>query len=235
MSETPGTNIQELEDVLSSTKEAIQILAPEAVVPVNPPALTQENLDIWSAQHVALKTQLSKSSPLRFVLMGVAALILGGLALLKLLGKTGKTARLEPQKRGQGRNLRRPEPAGVIFLNSPLLAGNVATPLSAAGQLTASNLQMLTGQYAVLRSAYQATGRIGFEQIGVPSSEDYSFGTGFLITDRHIVTNRHVFGLYGQYLTGEGEIGGIEFIAEKEKDASAVSYTHLTLPTIYAV
>ena len=101
-----------------------------------------------------------------------------------------------------------------------MLAGNVAGPLSPAGQLTASQLQMLSGPYAVLREAYQATGRIGYAQVGIPSSQDYSFGTGFLISDRHVVTNRHVHGLYGHYLMDETDPGGIEFIAEKEKDAS---------------
>ena len=101
-----------------------------------------------------------------------------------------------------------------------MLAGNVAAPLSAAGQLTASQLQMLSGPYAHLRHAYQATGRIGYAQVGKPSAEDYSFGTGFLITDRHVMTNRHVHGMYGHYMMDESDPGGIEFIAEKDKDAS---------------
>jgi len=99
-------------------------------------------------------------------------------------------------------------------------AANVATPLSPAGQLTASNLQMLTGQYAALRPAYHATGRIGYAQAGKPTAEDYSFGTGFLITPNHVMTNRHVHGFYGHYLTSLEDCGGIEFIAEKDKDAS---------------
>jgi len=34
------------------------------------------------------------------------------------------------------------------------------------------------------------------------------------------VTNRHVHGLYGHYLLDQSDPGGIEFIAEKGKDAS---------------
>lgn len=115
---------------------------------------------------------------------------------------------------------RHPENSGVIFPASPMQAANVATPLSPAGQLTASNLQMLTGQFAALRPAYHATGRIGYAQEGVPTSEDYSFGTGFLISPDHVMTNRHVHGIYGHYLTTQDDCGGIEFIAEKDKDAS---------------
>ena len=113
----------------------------------------------------------------------------------------------------------RPDDVGAIFAGSPLLAANVAAPLSAAGHLTASNLQMLSGPFARLRPAYKATGRIGYAQEGKPSSEDYAFGTGFLVTPSHVMTNRHVHGIYSQYLTGE-DCGGIEFIAEKDKDAS---------------
>ena len=115
--------------------------------------------------------------------------------------------------------LERPENVNALFAASPLMAANVAAPLSAAGQLTASNLQMLKGPYAVLKSAYQATGRIGYAQEGVPNSEDYAFGTGFLATPNHVITNRHVHGIYSEYLTGE-DCGGIEFIAEKGKDSS---------------
>ena len=115
--------------------------------------------------------------------------------------------------------LERPDDVGVLFSGSPLLAANVAAPLSTAGQLTASSLQMLSGQFAALRPAYQATGRIGYAQEGKPSGEDYAFGTGFLVSPNHVITNRHVHGFYSEYLTG-ADCGGIEFIAEKDKDAS---------------
>jgi len=140
--------------------------------------------------------------------------------------------RAAPRKNSAGRDpipiklyrpskpLKRPDNAGVIFPASPMVAGNVAAPLAPAGQLSAAHLQMLTGPYAVLKDAYQATGRIGYAQEGVPSVEDYAFGTGFLVSDRHVVTNRHVHGLYGHYLLDKTDPGGIEFVAEKDKDAS---------------
>ena len=134
-----------------------------------------------------------------------------GLPLQRSLGRV--------QKRPSNLS-KRPENGGVIFPGSPLHAANVAAPLSPAGQLTASNLQMLTGPFKVLRPAYHATGRIGYAQEGVPSAQDYSFGTGFLITPDHVMTNRHVHGFYGHYLTSKEDCGGIEFIAEKDKDAS---------------
>jgi len=79
---------------------------------------------------------------------------------------------------------------------------------------------MLNGPYQILRPAYHAVGRIGYAQEGIPTSDDYSFGTGFLITPNHVMTNRHVHGFYGHYLTSDDDCGGIEFIAEKDKDSS---------------
>ena len=168
------------------------------------------------------------------ILLGVTALTamgLTGLGALRLLrGKniprpdTKARGTSAPLSRPRKSSLKRPKNAGAIFAGSMMPAANVAAPLSAAplsasGQLTASQLQMLNGPYTVLRPAYQATGRIGFEQEGKPTSEDYSFGTGFLITPCHVLTNRHVDGFYGHYLRGE-DCGGIEFIAERDKDAS---------------
>ncbi|WP_083899039.1 trypsin-like peptidase domain-containing protein [Robiginitomaculum antarcticum] len=116
----------------------------------------------------------------------------------------------------------RPPEAGVVFADSPLLAGAVApgpAPLAPMGQMVPSGLQTLTGQYAVLKPAYLATGRIGGRQEGIPTNDDVSFGTGFLITPSHIMTNQHVYEFYKQYLTGP-DCGGIEFIAERDRDAS---------------
>jgi len=116
----------------------------------------------------------------------------------------------------------KPQESGVVFANSPLLAGAVApgpTPLVPAGHMAPSGLQTLTGQYSILKPAYLATGRIGGPQQGVPTNEDVSFGTGFLITPNHVMTNRHVFEFYKHYLTGP-DCGGIEFIAERDRDAS---------------
>ena len=115
-----------------------------------------------------------------------------------------------------------PEDAGVIFSHSPLLAGAVtpgAVPLVPAGHMAPAGLQMMTGQFAALKPAYMATGRIGGPQEGVPTNEDVAFGTGFLITPNHVMTNQHVYEFYKHYLTGE-DCGGIEFIAERDRDAS---------------
>jgi len=115
-----------------------------------------------------------------------------------------------------------PHQGGVIFPQSPLFAGAFApgpTALAPAGQMVPSGLQTLTGQYAALKPAYRATGRIGGPQEGVPTNDDVSFGTGFLITSNHVMTNQHVYEFYKHYLTGP-ECGGIEFIAERDRDAS---------------
>jgi len=154
-------------------------------------------------------------------LFGVLSLGLAGLLFLRFRAPSSSMTNFQNTALWPRpiKPLERPENAGTLFAASPMLAANVAGPLSTAGQLTASNLQMLKGQYAVLKSAYRATGRIGYAQDGVPNSEDYAFGTGFLVTPNHVATNRHVHGIYGEYLTGD-DCGGIEFIAEKGKDLS---------------
>ena len=156
----------------------------------------------------------------------ILSLGLGGLLLLRPNGRFSdkSAAQITNPSSLKTERPRKPiersDDGGVVFAGSPLFAANVATPLSPAGQLTASNLQMLKGPFQVLRPAYHATGRIGYAQEGKPTSEDYSFGTGFLITPNHVMTNRHVHGFYGHYLTTDENCGGIEFIAEKDKDAS---------------
>gem|GEM_PF-2074081 len=163
-----------------------------------------------------------------WIIPAVIALLFLGVGMLLWLRRSHNTGNTKPARLAEppiklirpSKPLERPDNAGVIFPASPMQAANVATPLSPAGQLTASKLQMLTGQYAALRPAYHATGRIGYAQEGKPTSKDYSFGTGFLITPNHVMTNRHVHGFYGHYLTCSEDCGGIEFIAEKDKDAS---------------
>lgn len=158
--------------------------------------------------------------------LGLLSLGLGGLLLFRPRGRLGRNKGLDLkhpnsiESERPSKPIERQEGGGVVFPGSPMQAANVATPLSPAGQLTASNLQMLNGQFQVLRPAYHATGRIGYAQEGKPTSEDYSFGTGFLISPNHVMTNRHVHGFYGHYLTSDEDCGGIEFIAEKDKDAS---------------
>ena len=184
----------------------------------------QENIDVLQANNASQGLTIDELSrrnnfwKIFAIIAGLIAAALGSFVALRQV-KLKRALTDTIKNRPEVKHLERVAPAGVIFPNSPIHAANVATPLSPAGQLTASNLQMLSGPYAVHRPAYHATGRLGFAQEGVPTLEDYSFGTGFLITDRHVLTNRHVDGFYGQYLTGE-DPGGIEFIAEKDKDAS---------------
>ena len=116
----------------------------------------------------------------------------------------------------------KPPKGGVIFPKSPMLAGAVApgaTALVPSGQMIPSGLQSLTGSYAALKPAYLATGRIGGPQEGIPTHDDVAFGTGFLITPTHVMTNQHVYEFYKHYLTG-ADCGGIEFIAESGCDDS---------------
>ena len=218
LDETAGADISTVMSSLTDIDAGREVLDVSLANITVPDAVTSAQLNAWNTSYLALKTQIEiPPSPqvnwpilLAGIIAGLAVLGMGAKALL-----SGK-----PNHRPLKSGLSRAEAPGVIFPASPMLAGNVAAPLAPAGQLAAAQLQMLSGPYAVLQDAYQATGRIGYAQEGVPSAEDYGFGTGFLVSDRHVVTNRHVHGLYGHYLLDETDPGGIEFIAEKGKDAS---------------
>lgn len=159
-------------------------------------------------------------------LFGLLSLGLGGALLLG--GRKNKTPRQQlsqpsmPSQKLSEDKPRRPENAGVIFPNSPMLAAAVAPgppALVPAGQMAPAGLQMMSGPFAALKPAYLATGRIGGPQEGIPTNDDVAFGTGFLITPQHVLTNQHVYEFYKHYLTGQ-DCGGIEFIAERDRDAS---------------
>lgn len=216
-SETEGADISGILPALTEIETELGRLDASIIGTTWPEGLSSNQLDDWDAQIQAIRTQLNTPPPSSIWPL-ILGLVLAVLAALLWLAKVllGGKAHTRPLKSV----LTNSQSAGVVFPASPILAGNVAAPLSAAGQLTASQLQMLSGPYAHLRQAYQATGRIGYAQVGKPSAEDYSFGTGFLVTDRHVMTNRHVHGMYGHYMMDKSDPGGIEFIAEKDKDAS---------------
>ena len=218
LDETAGADISTVVSSLTDIdagRDALDVSLANMTVP---DAITSAQLNAWNASYLALKTQIELPPSPQFNWPILLVGLIAGLAVLSMGAKTLLSGKpnLRPLKSG----LSRAEAPGVIFPASPMLAGNVAAPLAPAGQLAAAQLQMLSGPYAVLRDAYQATGRIGYAQEGIPTAEDYSFGTGFLISDRHVMTNRHVHGTYGHYLLDKSDPGGIEFIAEKDKDAS---------------
>ncbi|WP_162143773.1 S1 family peptidase [Hellea balneolensis] len=90
---------------------------------------------------------------------------------------------------------------GMAFAASPMLLGGLPPALAA------------------IKPVYDAVGRIGFAQKGKPVGEDESFGTGILISDHHILTNRHVWEMFKHRLTSD-EPTGIEFYGEKKSDKS---------------
>ena len=183
-----------------------------------PIAIGPDSIQAWEQQYVVLNNQMETALSPAFNWASILIPLVLASLLLGLLLKTLSSAKTKIKPLKSALNFT--ETPGVIFAASPMLAGNVAAPLAPAGQLAAAQLQMLAGPFAVLKDAYLATGRIGYAQVGVPSADDYAFGTGFLVSDRHVVTNRHVHGLYGHYLLDKSDPGGIEFIAEKDKDAS---------------
>jgi len=162
-------------------------------------------------------------------LIAAAVILLGGILFALVKRSAAKTAgRIASRTGGQSARHapkakpRRPEQSGVVFAGSPMVAGAVApgaAPLAPAGTMVSSGLQTLTGAYAALKPAYRATGRIGGPQEGVPTNDDVAFGTGFLVTPNHVMTNQHVWEFYKHYLAGT-DCGGIEFIAERDRDAS---------------
>ena len=119
-------------------------------------------------------------------------------------------------------HLRQRKDDGVPFAKSPLIASVTEPgppPKEPIGHNIPLGLATISGPYGVLMEAYRATGRIGFAQEGVPTNDDVSLGTGFLIGRNLVMTNQHVYQAYKHYLEGD-ECGGIEFIAERDRDAS---------------
>lgn len=218
LAKTDGADISAILSSLAELEPELEALGASAAALNLPQAVSSIQIDTWNTAYLSLKAQLQSSDalPLKAYIIGLSVIF-----ALGALGFGAKSMLSGPTNSRPSKSiLNREGGLGVVFPASSLLAGNVATPLASTGQLVAGQLQMLTGPYAVLREAYEATGRIGYAQEGVPGAEDYSFGTGFLISDRHVMTNRHVHGLYGHYLLDKTDPGGIEFIAEKGKDAS---------------
>jgi len=111
---------------------------------------------------------------------------------------------------------------GVSFSNSPLIASVTEPgppPKEPLGHNIPAGLPTISGPFAALREGYRATGRIGYAQEGIPTNDDVSLGTGFLIAPNLVMTNQHVYEAYKHYLEGP-DCGGIEFIAERDRDVS---------------
>ena len=92
---------------------------------------------------------------------------------------------------------------GMVFAPSQMIVGGSSLPLS----------------LAAIQPAYDAVGRIGFAQEGKPTGKDEAFGTGILISDRHVLTNRHVWEMFKHRLASD-EGTGIEFYGLKKSDKS---------------
>ena len=89
--------------------------------------------------------------------------------------------------------------------------------LQAASAQRPRGLRGLSGASKILMQAYNATGRIGFPQIGNVTRKDASKGTGVLITPNHVLINRHVFKHPDLFFRSNNkrQAIGIEFGAEK--------------------
>jgi len=73
----------------------------------------------------------------------------------------------------------------------------------------------LPGLFSQCQQVYDAVGRIGERQNGMPTGNERAYGTGILVSNRHILTNHHVYSQMQYNLNGGL---GIEFGAEKGTD-----------------
>jgi len=71
------------------------------------------------------------------------------------------------------------------------------------------------------QNVYDAVGRIGVRQNGIPRGDDIMFGTGILVSPKHILTNSHVWNFISRRSEPKNfrDIG-IEFGAEYRSDKS---------------
>lgn len=77
---------------------------------------------------------------------------------------------------------------------------------------------LLPTKYSSVQAAYDAVGRIGMKQMGVPTGKEIMYGTAILVSKSYVLTNNHV----SIYLptNRESQKIGIEFGAEKNSDYS---------------
>ncbi len=172
-------------------------------------AKNAEQIEAMEADIQNLKNSAKPLSKAALIAGGLGGLGLGALAGL-MIGRRrhNKTCDLhlpplkkedeeekEPKDGSDLSNLKK----GMAFAASPMALGGLPMSLAA------------------IKPVYDAVGRIGFAQKGKPTGEEEAFGTGILISDIHVLTNRHVWEMFRDRLAGD-QGAGIEFHAEKDKD-----------------
>ena len=98
---------------------------------------------------------------------------------------------------------------GLIFEDSLSWPSSEEAIIMAGSASAPTHLPQSSG----VEQSYRAVGRIGQSWVNDHSDES-SYGTGILISPRHVVTNHHVYDAIKSELTGE-DPWGIEFYAEK--------------------
>jgi hypothetical protein len=199
-SQTEGTNIADLKSRLDELSLVSSALQADLEKLESRPMLSQEQLSAWQNQHQKLtKTLRQQSTYVRYTLLGLVILVLGGIAgtlaiYLNSIGKN-KNGAIEPGfstvKTFSRKDLKADkkktaiaddnEKYGMAFSGSSsitMVSDNPSKP----------NLQI---------------GRIGQRMGLVPIEEDFSLGTGILISERHVLTNLHVYTDNKQYLIAD--------------------------------
>ena len=202
-----GLDISNFKAELTSLAESLDTLKNKEKTLIVSSPLTLAQMEKWESQYQLFKQQIP-SPPLKWLVVALVALALGGVGLM------GLTSGRRRQKKKTPAPIASPpflQPViskdnvekGMVFAPSQMMVGGSSLPLS----------------LAAIQPAYNAVGRIGFAQEGKPVGKDEAFGTGILISDTHVLTNRHVWEMFKHRLAGD-EGTGIEFYGLKKSDKS---------------
>ena len=202
-----GLDISNFKAELTSLAESLDTLKNKEKTLIVSSPLTLAQMEKWESQHQLLKQQIP-SPPLKWLVVALVALALGGVGLMRF------TSGRRQQKKTTAAPIASPPflqrviskdnvEKGMVFAPSQMMVGGSSLPLG----------------LAAIKPVYDAVGRIGFAQEGKPVGKDEAFGTGILISDTHVLTNRHVWEMFKHRLAGD-EGTGIEFYGLKKSDKS---------------
>ena len=240
-----GLDISNFKAELTSLAENLDILKNKENTLVVSSPLTLAQMEKWESQYQILKQKIP-SPPLKWLPIALVVLALGALILwtLKKPLKPSPDAQTHPKKGDEKNNKKRPLMSFPVYVVSREGSG-FTTKLktypddmrdfnsdkgdfdisTSPGLIFPKNSSFQVIDKSVEKAlpmsweaAYDATGRIGLRQEGIPTVKDKSLGTGVLIHADYIMTNRHVFDKIVKRLRDKKDPVGIEFHAEMGSD-----------------